>query len=346
VGGLVRFGGLHRSLLRLRCHQRGVRGRQAVPGGVEFASARRGWRLVLLGSSAGGRASSVPWTFSVSSLYWFAVRRRAGVWLQPLTRVCGLRCALAPRSSLRNRPSALRDGRRGRSRSGVRCRNPSRRVSVRSAAVPWIAPESVCRASRANGPPLHRHAPGRPLPLTCSRLPVGFGSRLPASTSCSVLVVSHHLDGLLRPALFGVSSSPCGASGFPFPSRGVAGLLHPAANPGVRLRFALTKTAVSGGLCVELPAARFAPLEGVPFPTAVSRRRDPCPLAVFTTSRPCSVVKSVIRRSHCCEPGCSPSWASIPSEVPSGSWNLDFRRDSIPPCVRARGVCPSRGLAI
>ena len=198
--------------------------------------------------------------------------------------------------------------------------NPSRRVSVRPAAVPWIAPRSVCRASRANG-----LSP----PSTCSRASTPAHLQLPAD---GLRVEASGLDVVFRPRGFSPPrrlAPPCAVpgprrrlaapSGFPFPSRGVAGLLHPAANPGVRLRFALTKTAVSGGLCVEFPAARFAPLEGVPFPTAASRRRDPCPLAVFTTSRRCSVVKSVIRRSHCCALGCSPSWASIPSEVPSGS---------------------------
>jgi len=45
-------------------------------------------------------------------------------------------------------------------------------------------------------------------------LPPCFGSETPISGSCSVLAVSHRLDGFLR--------------------SGVAGLLHPAADPGVR----------------------------------------------------------------------------------------------------------------
>jgi hypothetical protein len=60
---------------------------------------------------------------------------------------------------------------------------------------------------------LHRRALG--CLLLRARLPVlRFGPKLPASTSRAVLVVSHHLDGFLHP--------------------GVAGLLHPAADHGIR----------------------------------------------------------------------------------------------------------------
>jgi len=60
-------------------------------------------------------------------------------------------------------------------------------------------------------PPLRRNSFVRPLPV---RVAASLRPRATSSKSCSVLVVSHHLDGLLRTEL--------------------AGLLHPASDPGVR----------------------------------------------------------------------------------------------------------------
>jgi hypothetical protein len=91
--------------------------------------------------------------------------------------------------------------------------------------------------------PLHRHRPESPLPGACA--PFGEGCHtLPRS----VLVVSHHRDGLLL--------SDC------------AGLFHPAADPGVRR--------VSSGRETGIPTGAILPFEA--FPPATVRSVSPPPL--------------------------------------------------------------------
>jgi hypothetical protein len=63
---------------------------------------------------------------------------------------------------------------------------------------PWPDDSASSRGFRV---PPHRRAPGRPLPPIRPRGRTDFGSRLPTWTSCSVLAVSHRLDGFLRPDL-------------------------------------------------------------------------------------------------------------------------------------------------
>lgn len=94
-----------------------------------------------------------------------------------------------------------------------------------------------------------------------------IGPAVPRASSRSVLVVSHHLDGLLRTR--------------------AAGLLHPAAS----LRFAAflaerdppshrAEARCTVGPRIAFPATRFGPFEGFPSPAAVSHHCDRCPLAV------------------------------------------------------------------
>jgi len=86
--------------------------------------------------------------------------------------------------------------------------------------------------------------------------------RLPACRSCSDLAVSHGLAGLLRSER--------------------AGLLHPAADRGVRR---------------VVTATRFTPPEEhVPI-AALPRHRGRCPRAVSTTSGRCSATELVVRRA-------------------------------------------------
>jgi hypothetical protein len=103
----------------------------------------------------------------------------------------------------------------------------------------------------------------RPLPQT---FPPASAPEMPSLESCSVLVVSHHLDGFLRSE--------------------VAGLLHPAAGHGVRCvsgqsrpqaRRPASRSAVGGEPGVL--AAHFIPLEESSV-AAAPRHRGRCPLAV------------------------------------------------------------------
>jgi hypothetical protein len=85
---------------------------------------------------------------------------------------------------------------------------------------------------------------------------------------------------------------------------GFAGLLHPAADPGVRCVscvFRVTLTPQTGhcwSTCSQaredrFPAARFIPPEEFPPPAAVSRRRDRCPRGVCFPQSPNRLVASV-----------------------------------------------------
>jgi hypothetical protein len=86
-------------------------------------------------------------------------------------------------------------------------------------------------------------------------------------------VVSHHLDGFLRAA--------------------VAGLLHPAADPGFtafpafgpRAR-ATPEGGPCSGACRAFPAMRFTPFEEFPSSAAVPPHGGPCPPAVTVPPGP------------------------------------------------------------
>jgi hypothetical protein len=108
--------------------------------------------------------------------------------------------------------------------------------------------------------PLHRSTVRASTPSGSEELPLG--RRNYPATSCSALVVSHHLGGLLRAA--------------------AAGLLHPAAGPGVRrvsrcLRPGLPKVPRPVG---PFPATRIVPFEGFPSTVAVPHHCGRCPPAV------------------------------------------------------------------
>jgi hypothetical protein len=133
----------------------------------------------------------------------------------------------------------------------------------------WLEPlaksaeaEVVGSSSRgiARFAPLHRSTVRASTPSGSEELPLG--RRYHPMTSCSALVVSHHLGGLLRAA--------------------AASLLHPAAGPGVHrvsrcLRPGLPKVLRPVG---PFPAMRFIPFEGFPSSAAVPHHCGRCPPAV------------------------------------------------------------------
>jgi len=149
-------------------------------------------------------------------------------------------------------PSARLPGRNGPSRSSARHRRPTRIA----ASLPSTLSSAPLRSSRLLPGPAHAdllswgwtRTEGHPCRLCPSPLrrpsfrtplsrsprastpglglsPSSFGLGMPLPKSRSVLVVSHHLDGFLRARL--------------------AGLLHPAADPGVRLVSCPAETAHS-----------------------------------------------------------------------------------------------------
>jgi hypothetical protein len=90
-----------------------------------------------------------------------------------------------------------------------------------------------------------------------------FGPALPRASSCSALVVSHHLDGLLR--------------------NRVTGLLHPATDQGFAAFHACRLPAPpEGDLAgrVPIPATRFTPFEEFPSPVAAPHHCGRCLPAV------------------------------------------------------------------
>jgi hypothetical protein len=140
--------------------------------------------------------------------------------------------------------------------------SPSERLSRADRLSPVSSP-GIRRTACSRAQPPYRPSVDR-LHRVHSRptLPSGFGPELPRSDSRSALVVLHHLGGFLRV--------------------GVAGLLHPATDPGVRR--------VSCGDRRELPKQ---PWSIVAFPddahhtprrtpstAAVLRHRSRCPLVV------------------------------------------------------------------
>jgi len=156
---------------------------------------------------------------------------------------------------------------------------------------------ALARASPV--PPLRRHALTRPLP---SDVAAGLRARAASSSSRSVPVVLHHLDGFLRV--------------------GVAGLLHPAANPEVRRvswddRRILPKQPWS---IVAFPCDAHHTPRRTSSTAAALRHRSRCPLVVPllakpSTSRLSSTVESVMSCPRCRWPASCPSWALFPSKV-------------------------------
>ena len=102
-----------------------------------------------------------------------------------------------------------------------------------------------CRASH---PPLRRHPASRPLPARSENLP--FGRLEPPSRSCSDLVVSHHLVGLLRVTVSSVLQ--------PEPTMGFVAFL-----PGAQARSLLLPRR-PGFPATQLPLDEFPSLTAVP----------------------------------------------------------------------------------
>jgi len=116
----------------------------------------------------------------------------------------------------------------------------------------------ACSGDRTptTSPPSTRHRASTP-----AHVATRFGFEEPSSNSRSVLVVLHHLDGFLRSE--------------------VAGLLHPAADPGVRRVSAVCRLVANrrtGGLetCDAFPATLLRTLRRIPL--ADSRTASPQPL--------------------------------------------------------------------
>jgi hypothetical protein len=145
-------------------------------------------------------------------------------------------------------------------------------------------------------PPLPRIAPwATPFPSIDVRLGVhspeniaasGSGGRVSHGRSRSVLVVLHHLDGFLR--------------------SGVAGLSHPAADPGVHCVSSRRRAAIAGRSSSRSPQCGSHPSEESPRsqPSRVTALVAPSPLLhrklrFRSASRLCSVRESVTSVRHC-----------------------------------------------
>jgi hypothetical protein len=80
---------------------------------------------------------------------------------------------------------------------------PHLRASFRALARPRYSSRCTPLLGFARFKPSRRHSVDRPLPGVQLESSSPFGTSLPRDVSCSALVVSHHLDGLLR------SRGPC-----------------------------------------------------------------------------------------------------------------------------------------
>jgi hypothetical protein len=154
----------------------------------------------------------------------------------------------------------------------------------------------------------------RPLRVT---LPSPSARWSPHQPARSALVVSHHLDGLLRVRVPGLVASRY--------RKGFAAFLA-LRRPRQRSEDRLVRCV--GGF----PVCAFTPLEEVPPPAAAPRRRGRCPLAVGpsrspvagvarrpSTSRPCSAVGSVATAAVASFGRPLLPWASFPSRVLTGA---------------------------
>jgi hypothetical protein len=205
----------------------------------------------------------------------------------------GLRRRRAPPGSGSSRSSH----RPTRDRSPDRPRPRGLRLLFEASPLPWLARPDL--AIRRCWPPLLGFVGTSP-PSTHFRdraTPVfpPTRSRIARSGTGAVHVVLHHLDGL--------------------PSPEVAGLLHPAADPGVRrVSCAAVLPDEPGiGRCA-VPATRFVPLEESP-------RRQPHHVTV-------AVASPAVHRPPAVPP-CSRSW--IVPKAPADRWALARRSLDGPP---------------
>jgi hypothetical protein len=158
-----------------------------------------------------------------------------------------------------------------------------------------------------------------PRASTPARIAARFGPEEPSSESCSVRVVSHHLDGFLRSE--------------------VAGLLHPAAGHGVRC---VSGSRIPGprpgkpdrgGRTDTVLAAHFTPPEGI---LDCSRTTSPWPLPPCRWRCPPSTRRSAPLPVHPRE---------LRETTTSTSGRCSAAEFGPPPTVAGRGTpCPSMGF--
>ncbi len=187
-------------------------------------------------------------------------------------------------------------------------RRPSPSPGRRASRPSVIDRPSAVRASRAPsatfGPVARcRVSSVRIRSATCASTPApkGIGERRPAAPSCSILVVSHHLDGLLR--------------------AGSAGLLHPAAGCGVRRVSARSERGVwTLRLGRSCPRDASRTLRRLTSPKAAPRHRGRCPLGVgrsHATPRRCE--QAAVRSEERWDlPGGGRAASIPPRATPSG----------------------------
>jgi hypothetical protein len=201
----------------------------------------------------------------------------------------------ASRSSRCRHPKMLAGGLRGlRSRSERYCFRPGSPARFdtgvtrcsRNRAASFLSWDSCGGRERIAAPrhpsPLHRHDASESTPTAIAG---GFGAEGATLAACSVLVVSHHLDGFLLQSARGLVASRCRSWGSP--------------------RFRRDRL-VSEPI-LAFPATDFAPLEGCSPRVAAPRHRGRCLRAVFTTSRPCSTFGSGTHARDC-SPTCALSF--------------------------------------
>jgi hypothetical protein len=168
---------------------------------------------------------------------------------------------------------------------------------------PAVRSETTACAATPYGrrPPLHRRWIAQARSRVCHRastptcIAACFGFEEPSSKSCSVLVVSHHLDGFLR--------------------SGVEGLFHPSADPGVRC---VSHDPAARRQAVAVPAAsNRTPRRLTSFAAARCHHRR-CLPAVSTAPRRCSARRGRIVPRRPCGGVVRfvSSWALVPFKVP------------------------------
>mgnify|MGYP003701814873 CR=1 FL=1 len=132
--------------------------------------------------------------------------------------------------------------------------SPSERSRKRWNRLSLVPPLMGFECRPPTGIPLARPLPGAEAP---------FGPTLPGADSRSALVVSHHLDGLLRVK--------------------VTGLLHPATGQRFAAFLTFRLHVPPEGDAVgraRIPATRFTPFEDFPSPAAVPHHCGRCPPVV------------------------------------------------------------------
>jgi len=161
----------------------------------------------------------------------------------------------------------------------------------------WIDPHrSASPGIRSRGAPHPTFPFMRPLPDDVAAIVRPVAAKRPTR---SVLVVSRHLDGLLR----------MGALGLLRPKAGRGSLRFPVPIPSVADRSRRTSDVPSLAeasefpskrwVSIPFPATRLAPFEEFPSPIAVPRHRGRCPPAVRSTpSRPDAEAPEPTWRPH------------------------------------------------